>query len=77
MGHPISFRASNELNKKMQTWLKQNGPISQSQLLTAAVEKYISEPQVLIPVRTATNEEFDEALKHVVEEHKEALDLLK
>lgn len=56
--HPVSFRADDYLYKKMQKWLKKNAVMNQAQLITLAIDKYISEPQTLEPVYEDEEDEF-------------------
>ena len=76
--HTVTGRFNDLLFKKMQEWLSKNG-ISANQLLAKAVERYISEPQVLEPVemKIAADEEVDRAVGKLMKEHKRALKELK
>lgn len=76
--HTVTGRFNDPLFNKMQEWLKKNG-ISANQLLAKAVEKYISEAQLLEPVdlRVATDAEVDQVVGKLMKEHKRALGELK
>ncbi|MBP6218731.1 MAG: hypothetical protein KA436_09105 [Oligoflexales bacterium] len=76
--HTVTGRFNNPLFLKMQEWLKQNG-ISANQLLAKAVERYISEAQILEPVdlRVASDDELSQVINKLMTEHKRALHELK
>ena len=76
--HTVTSRFSDPLFKRMQDWLDKNG-ISANQLLARAVDKYISEPQVLEPVKVQEAKDVDvkRVVKKMMVEHKRALDELK
>lgn len=74
--HPISFRADENLYKKMQRWLKKNPVMTQSQMISLAIEKFITEPQTLEPV-FASEEEENKMIKKMMKEHKHTLDKLR
>lgn len=76
--HTVTGRFNSPLFNKMQEWLDKNG-MSANQLLAKAVERYISEPQVLTPVEliVAKEEDVDRVVNKLMVEHKRALDELK
>lgn len=73
--HPISFRADDDLYKKIHRWLKKNPVMTQSQLISAAIEKFISEPQTLEPIFPSEKDE-DKMIKKMMKQHKRTLDKL-
>ena len=76
--HTVTGRFNGPLFYKMQEWLDKNG-MSANQLLAKAVERYISEPQVLKPVELvfAKDGDVDKVVDKLMVEHKRALDELK
>ena len=76
--HTVTGRFNDPLFAKMQEWLKKND-FSTNQLLARAVERYISEAQVLEPVEVvpASDDQVGKAIKRLSKTHKRALDELK
>lgn len=75
MGIPKTVRLKDEIEEKVEVYLKRNS-LSFPDLVNLAVEKFISEPQTieLIPV------DNDELMKHAqkaFKKHKHAMDKLK
>lgn len=59
----------------MQEWISKND-ISTNQLLARAVEKYISEEQILeaVEIRYASDEEVHQSARMMMKRHKRALE---
>lgn len=75
MGLPKTVRLKDEIEEKVQVYLERNS-LSFPDLINLAVEKFISEPQIieLVPV------DDDEQMKHAekaFKKHKHAMDKLK
>jgi len=75
MGIPKTIRLKDDIEKKVETYLRKNS-LSFPDLVNLAVEKFISEPQIieLVPVGD------DELMKHAEKQfkkHKHAMDKLK
>lgn len=75
MGLPRTVRFENELEKEVEEYLKIN-KLKFSQLISAAIIKFISEPQTvtLVPANT---KKFMSAAEKAFEKHKDAMDKLK
>lgn len=75
MGLPKTVRLDNDLEKKVERYLKSND-IKFPQLINLAIEKFISEPQTiqLVPVKTA---DFMKVAEKAFKKHKDAMDKLK
>lgn len=75
--HTVTGKFNEALFARMQEWLKKNG-MSANQLLSKAVDQYISEPQTLEPVtRQASDREVTDAYDMMAKQHRRALDELK
>lgn len=76
--HTVTGKFNDALFGKMQQWLQQNG-MSANQLLSKAVEQYISQPQTLEPVEMspATEKQVSKSLQRMKKQHARALDELK
>ncbi len=75
MGLPKSIRLKEELEDKIENYLEHNG-IRFADLINNALEKYISEPQV-ITLQPIDSKEFMELAKKAVKKHRHAMDKLK
>ncbi|MGE4232032.1 MAG: hypothetical protein AB7F43_01770 [Bacteriovoracia bacterium] len=75
MGLPKNVRLSDDLEPKVEDYLKKN-KIKFAQLINLAVEKFITEPQTITLV-PADTDKFLKAADSAYEEHKEAMDKLK
>jgi len=75
MALPKSIRLEPGLEGKVKTYLKTN-KLKFSQLISMAVEKFISEPQT-IKLVPADTKEFLEVAERAFDKHKDAMDKLK
>ncbi len=75
MALPKSVRLDSTLETKVKAYLKAN-KLKFSQLVSMAVEKFISEPQTIQLVPANTKEFLNRAEK-AFEKHKDAMDKLK
>jgi antitoxin component of RelBE/YafQ-DinJ toxin-antitoxin module len=75
MGLPKSVRVDEELEKKIEAYLDQN-PVKFSQLVAMALEKFISEPQ-MIELRPVADEDYAKVAKKAFKKHKHTMDKLK
>ena len=75
MGLPKSVRVDQELEKKIEAYLEKN-PVKFSQLVAMALEKFISEPQ-MIELKPIRDEEYLEVAKKAFKKHKHTMDKLK
>ncbi len=75
MGLPKTVRFDDDLEAKVEEYLKSNG-IKFAQLMNMAVTRFISEPQViqLVPVDT---KDFITTAQKAFNNHKDAMDKLK
>ena len=75
MGLPKSVRVTDELEKKIEAYLDQN-PVKFSKLVAMALEKFISNPQI-IELRPVDSAKFLETAKKAFKKHKHTMDKLK
>jgi hypothetical protein len=75
MGLPKSVRFDDALEKKVEQYLDQN-PVKFSQLIAMALEKFISEPQ-MIELKPVESARFAESAKKAFTKHKHTMDKLK
>jgi len=75
MGLPRNVRLNDELEQKVQDYLKINN-IKFSQLIQLAIKEFINKPQT-ITLMPANSDEFLSSADDLYEEHKEAMDDLK
>ncbi|MBI2605786.1 MAG: hypothetical protein HYW49_06865 [Deltaproteobacteria bacterium] len=75
MGIPKSVRFENELEAKVEEYLEKN-EIKFSQLVSIAVEKFISEPQS-IQLEPIDSKKWEQTIAKAYKKHKGAMDKLK
>lgn len=75
VGLPKSVRVDDELEKKIEAYLDKN-PVKFSQLVAMALEKFISEPQ-MIALKPISDSEYLEIGKKAFKKHKHTMDKLK
>lgn len=79
MSKQVTVKLDDQLLDSLNRWMEINQETNRSQVLIKALKKYISTPQTLEPVvvEYATMSDLDKHLPSLMEEHKEAMDLLK
>ncbi|MFW7382150.1 MAG: CopG family ribbon-helix-helix protein [Oligoflexus sp.] len=79
MSKQVTVKLDDQLLDSLNRWMELNQETNRSQVLIKALKKYISTPQTLEPVvvEDATMSDLEEHLPSLMEEHKEAMDLLK
>jgi len=75
MGLPKSVRVDDALERKIEAYLDKN-PVKFSQLVAMALEKFISEPQ-MIELCPVDDDQFLESAKKAFKKHKHTMDKLK
>lgn len=75
MGLPKSVRVDDDLEKKIEAYLDKN-PVKFSQLVAMALEKFISQPQ-MIELRPVDDDEYEKIAKKAFKKHKHTMDKLK
>lgn len=79
MSKQVTVKLDEQLVESLNQWMEINQETNRSQVLIKALKKYISTPQTLKPVAVedATISDLDDHLPSLIEDHKEAMDLLK
>jgi hypothetical protein len=75
MGVPKSIRLREELENQIESYMEMNG-IKFADLLNNALEKYITEPQI-ITLKPVDPKKFMELAKTATKKHRHALNKLK
>jgi hypothetical protein len=76
MGQPKTIRFENDLQPKIEAYLKQNPNLKLAKLVNLAVEKFIQEPHSieLVPIDLKT---WEIMAQQAFKKHKKAMDELK
>ncbi len=76
MGQPRTFRFEDELEAKIEAYLKKNPDIKLAKLVNLAVKKFIEQPQSieLVPINP---KEWEATAKEAFKKHKKAMNELK
>jgi hypothetical protein len=74
-----SFRLDKTLQKPISEWLEHNPGFNMSRLVNIAVLKFITEEQVLKPIKTvkASDTKVDKVARRMMKEHADMLEKLK
>ena len=74
-----SLRIDSDLDGPVKDWLKQNPGYNLSRLINLAVRKYITQKQELKPVKVlaASNDQADQSIDQMMQQHQDMLDKLK